>query len=91
MRIVQTCMLSWLSRCSSPPSSTTRTYDEPAVNDVLREVHDDFAALRRLIVDEGVMTRDRASVYCRTHRAHETSTGQPAPANVLTAPGRPSR
>ena len=65
----------------------TRTYDEPAVNDVLREVHDDFAALRRLIVDEVVMTRDRASVYCRTHRAHETPTGQPAPANVLPAPG----
>ena len=56
----------------------TRTYDEPAVKDVLREVHDDFAALRRLIVDEGVMTRDRASVYCRTHRTHEAP-GQPAP------------
>jgi hypothetical protein len=41
----------------------------------LRKVHDDFAALRRLIVDDGVMTRDRASVYCRTHRAHETPTG----------------
>jgi len=47
----------------------TRTYDEPAVNDVLREVHDDFAALRRLIVDEGAMTRDRpASTVGRTAR-----------------------
>jgi hypothetical protein len=74
----------------STSSTRRRTYDEPAVNNVLRQVHDDFAALRRLLIDEGIMTRDRASVYRRTHRAHETPTGQPAPANVLPAPG-PSR
>ncbi len=64
-----------------------RTYDEAAVNGVLRQVHDDFAALRRLLVDEGVMARDRASVYRRAPGASETPTGQPAPANVLPAPG----
>ena len=87
MRIVQTCMLSCSRGVPRHLLRPTRTYDEPAVNDVLRQVHDDFAALRRLLVDEGVMTRDQASVYRRTHRAYQSRTGQPAPANVLPAPG----
>ena len=34
-----------------------RTYREPEVNAVLREVHDDHAALRRYLVDEGLLVR----------------------------------
>lgn len=38
-------------------------YKEAVVNHVLRQVHDDFAALRRMMVDLGVMTRDGRGVY----------------------------
>lgn len=58
-------------------------------SDVLRQVDDDFAALRRLLGDEGLITPDRASLYRRTHGTHETHTGQLAPANVLPADYEP--
>jgi hypothetical protein len=35
-----------------------RTYREPEVNAVLREVHDDHAALRRYLVDARLLARD---------------------------------
>jgi hypothetical protein len=35
-----------------------RTYREPEVNALLREVHDDHAALRRYLVDAGLLHRD---------------------------------
>ncbi len=41
-----------------------RTYDEPEVNDVLGQVYPDYAALRRYLVDEGLMQRD-GGVYTR--------------------------
>jgi hypothetical protein len=41
-----------------------RDYPEPEVNDVLVDVHDDYAALRRLLVDEGFLARE-AGVYRR--------------------------
>jgi hypothetical protein len=41
------------------------TYPEPAVNDVLAGYHDDYAALRRYLVDEGFLTRE-GGVYWRT-------------------------
>ncbi len=41
-----------------------RTYPEPEVNEVLRRYHDDFAALRRYLVDEGFLTRE-GGVYWR--------------------------
>ncbi|WP_223291212.1 DUF2087 domain-containing protein [Streptomyces avicenniae] len=34
-----------------------RTYTEREVNDVIRTVHDDTAALRRYLVDDGLLTR----------------------------------
>jgi hypothetical protein len=40
-----------------------KSYSEPTVNHVLGQVHEDFAALRRMMVDLGVMTRDRSGVY----------------------------
>ncbi len=40
-------------------------YTEADVNDVLRDYHDDVAALRRYLVDEGFMERE-AGVYWRT-------------------------
>jgi hypothetical protein len=42
-----------------------RTYPEPEVNDILGRCHDDFAALRRYLVDEGFMSRD-GGVYWRS-------------------------
>ena len=42
-----------------------RTYPEPEVNEVLRVFHEDVAALRRYLVDEGFLTRE-AGVYWRT-------------------------
>jgi hypothetical protein len=41
------------------------TYDERQVNDVLRRWHDDVAALRRYLVDEGFLSRDHGK-YWRT-------------------------
>jgi len=41
------------------------TYPETEVNDVLRSFHDDVAALRRYLVDEGFLTRE-AGTYWRT-------------------------
>jgi hypothetical protein len=42
-----------------------RTMTEREVNDVLRQVHDDHAALRRLLVDYGQLTRAGAADYRR--------------------------
>ena len=39
-------------------------YPETAVNDILRRVYDDYAALRRYLIDEGFLARD-AGVYWR--------------------------
>lgn len=42
-----------------------RTYPESEVNEVLERYNDDYASLRRYLVDEGFMTRE-AGVYWRT-------------------------
>jgi hypothetical protein len=42
-----------------------RTYAEPEVNALLREVHDDHAALRRYLVDAGLLVRDDTGVSYR--------------------------
>jgi hypothetical protein len=42
-----------------------RTYDEREVDAVLKEIHDDHAALRRYLVDDGFLTRE-ANVYRRS-------------------------
>jgi hypothetical protein len=42
-----------------------RTYTEPEVNAALREVHDDHAALRRYMVDAGLLLRDDAGTSYR--------------------------
>lgn len=42
-----------------------RTYPEREVNEILRRVHPDHAALRRHLVEEGFLTREE-SVYWRT-------------------------
>ncbi len=41
-----------------------RTYPEAQVNEVLGGYHDDYAALRRYLVDEGFMMRE-GGVYWR--------------------------
>jgi hypothetical protein len=40
-------------------------YPEREVNEILRRFHDDYAGLRRYLVDEGILSRDRAE-YWRT-------------------------
>jgi hypothetical protein len=42
-----------------------KTYPETEVNEVLLRYNDDYAALRRYLVDEGFMTRE-AGVYWRS-------------------------
>lgn len=42
-----------------------RTLSEPAVNQILSQVHDDHATLRRLLVDYGVVVRGASSDYRR--------------------------
>jgi hypothetical protein len=42
-----------------------RAYTEPDVNALLREVHDDHAALRRYLVDAGLLVRDDAGTSYR--------------------------
>lgn len=42
-----------------------RRYTEPEVNEVLTGFHDDYAALRRYLVDERFLQRE-AGVYWRT-------------------------
>jgi hypothetical protein len=42
-----------------------RTYPEAEVNEVLARYNDDYAALRRYLVDEGFMDRE-AGVYWRS-------------------------
>jgi len=42
-----------------------QTYPEGEVNEVLMGFHDDYAALRRYLVDESFLTRE-ANVYWRT-------------------------
>ncbi len=42
-----------------------RTYPETEVNRTLLRFHDDYAALRRYLVDEGFLTRE-ANVYWRS-------------------------
>jgi hypothetical protein len=38
-------------------------YPEPQVNSVLRAFHDDFAALRRYLVDEGLLSRESGQYW----------------------------
>ena len=42
-----------------------RSYPEAAVNEILARYNDDYAALRRYLVDEAFMTRE-GGVYWRT-------------------------
>jgi hypothetical protein len=38
-------------------------YPERDVNEVLRRYHEDYAALRRYLVDEGFLSRERGSYW----------------------------
>jgi hypothetical protein len=55
------------------------TYDETAVNDTLRTWHDDVAALRRYLVEEGFLER-RDGVYWRAGGTVESPAGAPSSA-----------
>jgi hypothetical protein len=45
--------------------SRDRAYSETEVRDLLQLVHDDHAALRRYMVDEGILHRDNFGTYWR--------------------------
>jgi len=53
-------ILRWLAEQFEPG----REYPEREVNDLLRPINEDYAALRRLLVDHGLLTRE-AGVYRR--------------------------
>ena len=53
-----------------------RRFEETEVNRRLRGVHDDVAALRRLLVDDGFLTRDRG-VYWRSGGSVDTDEESP--------------
>jgi len=43
-----------------------RRYHEPAVNEILKALYDDHAALRRYLVDEDLLSRTPDGVYWRS-------------------------
>jgi hypothetical protein len=43
-----------------------RRYQEQAVNEILRAVYDDHAALRRYLIDEGLLSRTPGGTYWRS-------------------------
>jgi hypothetical protein len=43
-----------------------RRYPEPTVNEILKTFHDDHAALRRYLVDEGLLSRTPDGTYWRS-------------------------
>ena len=51
-----------------------RVYSEPEVNERLFSVYDDYTALRRYLVEERCLTRDRAGSQ---YRLAERARGQP--------------
>ena len=51
-----------------------RRYQELVVNEILKAFYDDHAALRRYLVDEGLMSRE-AGVYWRTGGTVDTQPG----------------
>lgn len=56
-------VLSWLAG----QFDVGREYPEPEVNEILGAIHEDHATLRRRLVDEGYMARERG-VYWRVER-----------------------
>jgi hypothetical protein len=54
-----------LLNCLSQSFEPGRRYTEAEVNAVLRTVHDDYAALRRYLVDEDFLSREDG-IYWRT-------------------------
>jgi len=54
-------VLDHVAQCFEPG----RTYRETEVNEILQRFHDDYAALRRYLVDDAFLTRED-NVYWRT-------------------------
>lgn len=60
--------------CVAQEFEPGRQYPEAEVDAILKGVYDDHAALRRYLVDEGLMSRE-AGVYWRTGGTVETQPG----------------
>ena len=61
-RAVRLLLLNQVAQAFEPG----RRYEEPAVNEVLRALYDDHAALRRYLIDEDLMSRTPDGTYWRS-------------------------
>jgi len=59
VRAKRLVILDWLAQRFEPG----RHYPEAAVNHIIAAVHPDTAALRRYLVDEGILTRERGDYW----------------------------
>jgi len=62
-----------------------RRYPEQAVNEILKAVYDDHAALRRYLIDEGLLTRTPGGTYWRSGGTVPIEAG---PGDQESQPGR---
>lgn len=60
--------------CVAQEFEPYRRYSEAEVNAILKAVHDDHAALRRYLIDEGLMSRE-AGMYWRSGGTVDTRPG----------------
>ena len=66
-----------------------RRYPEQTVNEILKAVYDDHAALRRYLIDEGLLSRTPGGTYWRS--GGTVPIGQPARGTrKARGPGRPA-
>jgi hypothetical protein len=63
-----------------------RRYPEQAVNEILKGVYDDHAALRRYLIDEGLLTRTPGGTYWRS--GGTVPIAQAIPGDQDSQPGR---
>jgi hypothetical protein len=63
-----------------------RRYPEQAVNEILKAVYDDHAALRRYLIDEGLLTRTPGGTYWRS--GGTVPIAQAGPGDQESGPGQ---
>jgi hypothetical protein len=61
-RAVRLLLLDWVSQAFEPG----RRYPELEVNEILKELYADHAALRRYLVDEDLLSRTPNGIYWRS-------------------------
>ena len=61
-RSARLLLLDWAAQAFEPG----RRYEEPVVNEILKALWDDYATLRRYLVDEELMSRTPDGTYWRS-------------------------